>query len=150
MIPALALAVLPARAAADPSFADVADQVNEKMVKVFGSGGIKGLASYGTGVVVSPDGYILTVNSHILDTQDLRGHTADGFRYHAKVIAIEPELDVALIKIDDPKNPVKDLKYFDVAEAIRRPTAEPGTGILGFSNQFQIATRDEPVSVQQG
>src|SRR5260370_12510773 len=84
------------------------------------------------------------------DRGDLGVHTAEGFRYHAKVIAIEPELDVALIKIGDDKNPVKDLKYFDVLDAVRRPTAEPGTGILGFSNQFQIATRDEPVSVQQG
>ena len=41
----------------------------------------------GTGVVVSADGYVLTVNSHILDTQDLRVHTADGFRFHAKVVA---------------------------------------------------------------
>src|SRR5262249_49184590 len=77
-------------------------------------------------------------------------HTADGFRYHAKVIAIEPELDVALIKIGDAKNPVAGMKYFDVFEAARRPLADPGTGILAFSNLFQIATRDEPVSVQQG
>ena len=35
----------------------------------------------------------------------------------------------------------------------RRPRSrwpEPGTGILAFSNQFQIATRDEPMSVQRG
>ncbi len=54
---------------AEESFAKVSEKVNPKLVKLFGSGGIRGLASYGTGVFVSPDGYILTVNSHILDTQ---------------------------------------------------------------------------------
>jgi len=142
----LALALPATPAWADPSYAPVADEVNKKMVKLFGSGGIKGLASYGTGVIVSPDGYILTVNSHILDTQDLRVHTWDGFRYHAKVVAIEPELDVALVKI----NVKEELPYFDVFEAAKRPVAEPGTGILAFSNQFEIATRDEPMSVEQG
>src|SRR3954454_10833862 len=90
---ALILFALPARA--DESFAGVAGEVNTKLVKLFGSGGFRGLVSYGTGVVVSPDGYILTVASHLLDTQDLRVHLYDGLRYHAKVVVVEPELDVA-------------------------------------------------------
>ena len=85
---------------ADESFAKVAETVNQKLVKLFGSGGFRGLVSYGTGVVVSPDGYILTINSHILDTRDLRVHMADGTRYHSKVVATEPELDIALVKIE--------------------------------------------------
>jgi serine protease Do len=134
----------------DESFARLVEKVNPKLVKLFGSGGLRGLVSYGTGVLVSPDGYILTVNSHLLDTQDLRVHTHDGTRYHARVVAVEPELDVALVKIGTEKDPVTDLEYFDVFEAARRPIAEPGTGVLAFSNQFQIATRDEPLSIQRG
>src|SRR5438445_7914659 len=84
---------------AQQSFAETAKAVNQKMVKLFGSGGFQRLASYGSGVVVSPDGYVVTVASHILDTQDLRVHTYDGRRLHAKLIVIEPELDVALLKI---------------------------------------------------
>jgi serine protease Do len=117
---------------------------------VYGSGGIRGLASYGTGIIVSPDGYILTANSHLLDTQDLRVHLADGTRYHANIVAIEPELDVALIKIGDNKDKVEDLPYFDVIEAAKRPIAEPGTGVLAMSNQFGIGTRDEPMSIMRG
>jgi serine protease Do len=134
----------------DESFAKVAEKVNPKLVKVFGSGGIRGLASYGTGVLISADGYILTVNSHLLDTIDLRVHTYDGTRYHARVVVIEPELDVALIKIGTDKDPVTDMDYYDVVEAAKRPLATPGTGVLAFSNQFQIATRDEPMSIQRG
>jgi len=137
-------------ARADQSFAEVSQKVNQRLVKLFGSGGIKGLASYGTGVIVSPDGYILTIYSHILDTQDLRVHLYDGTRYHAKVVVTEPELDVALVKIGDEKNKVEDLPYFDVFEAAKQPLAETGSNVLAFSNQFQIATRDEPMSVMRG
>jgi serine protease Do len=147
---ALIAASTATRANADDSFAAVAEQVNSKLVKLFGAGGVRGLASYGTGVVVSPDGYVLTVQSHILDTQDVRVHTADGLRYHAKVVAVEPELDVALLKIGTEKEKVEDLPYFDVAEAAGRPLADSGTGVLAFSNLYQIATRDDPLSVQRG
>jgi serine protease Do len=147
---ALGLLAASGLARSEESLAGTAEKVNQKLVKLFGSGGFRGLVSYGTGVVVSPDGYILTINSHLLDTGDLRVHLHDGTRYHAKVVAAEPELDVALIKIGDNKDKVDDLPYYDIAEAAKRPVVGPGTGILGFSNLFQIATRDEPMSVQRG
>jgi len=140
--------VLPARA--DESFAKIAEEVNKKLVKVYGAGGIKGLHSYGSGFFVSADGYILTANSHILDSVDVRVHTYDGTRYHAKVVAIEPELDVALLKIGTDKDKVEDMPYFDVIEAAKKPIAENATGVLAFSNQFNIVTRDEPMSIQRG
>src|SRR5262249_48431234 len=40
--------------------------------------------------------------------------------------------------------------FFDVAKAAKLEPLEPGTGVLGFSNLFQIATRDEPMSIQRG
>jgi len=132
---------------AQQSFTSVAGEVNKKMVKLFGAGGFKGLPSYGTGILVSPKGFILTVNNHILATSDLRVHLYDGRFYHAKVLAKEPELDVALLKIEDD---VDGLPSYDFAEASARPLAMAGDWILAFSNQFQIATRDEPMSVQRG
>src|SRR5579884_1986532 len=135
----LAVLLAAAPAPAEQSFAKVADKVNPKVVKLFGAGGIRGLPHYGSGVLISSDGYILTVNSHILTTEDpqgLRVHLSDGTRYHARVVAIEPELDIALLKIGDNKVKVEDLPYFDITEAAKRPLAEPGTGVLAFSNQF--------------
>src|SRR5438876_12441837 len=95
---AACLWVVPARA--DESFAEVSQSINNKMVKLFGSGGFRGLAHYGTGILVTSDGYILTVAAPMLDTRDLRVHLSDGRRYHAKMVVTEPELDVALVKID--------------------------------------------------
>jgi S1-C subfamily serine protease len=144
------LLTLSSSAKAEDSFAEVSDKVNPKLVKLFGAGGFRGLQSYGTGVLISADGYILTVNSHILDTQELRVHLSDGTHYTAKVVAIEPELDIALVKIGDKKLKVEELPFFDVVEAAKRAPVEPGTGVLAFSNQFQIATREEPMSIQRG
>jgi S1-C subfamily serine protease len=146
---ALAAACLwAAPARADDSFAEVAQQVNSKMVKIFGSGGFRGLAAYGTGLIVSPDGYVLTISTPMLDTADLRVHLSDGRRYHAKVVMTEPELNVALVKIESKEK--LELPFFDIAEAVKQPMAEPGSGVLAFSNQFEIATRDEQMSVQRG
>src|SRR5687767_11063636 len=81
------------------SFTATAAEVNKKMVKLFGAGGFKGLPSYGTGILVSEKGHILTCNNHILSSSDLRVHLYDGRFYHCKVLFREPELDVALVKI---------------------------------------------------
>lgn len=131
---------------AQAPFSGVADQVNKKVVKLYGSGGFRSLAGYGTGVLVSSDGYILTVASHLLDTQELPVHLYDGRRFYARVLVTEPELDAALLKIDK----VDDLPYFDIAQAAKQPVAKAGDWVLAFTNQFQIATRDEPVSIQHG
>lgn len=152
-LPLAALAVLlcsgPALWARD-SFARVAREVNQKLVKVYGAGGFQGLPAYGTGILVSPQGHILTAASQLLDTADLRVHLYDGRRFdHVKVLVIEPALDVALLQIQklDKNDP---LPYFDVAQAAKQPLASAGDWILAFSNQFEIATRDEPMSVQRG
>jgi len=127
----------------------VAREANQKLVKLYGAGGFKGLPSYGTGILVSPDGYILTVNNHILTTQDLRVRLADGrFFHNCKVVAREPDLDVALIKIDDKA--VDKLAHFNISQAATAPLAQNGDWVLAFSNQFQIATGNEPMSVQRG
>lgn len=133
--------------AAQNSVTETARAVNPKLVKLFGTGGFKGLPSYGTGVLVSPKGYILTVNNHILTSNDLRVHLYDGRSYHAKTVAREPDLDIALLKIEQD---VDFLPHYEVAKEAARPLAEAGDFILAFSNCFQVATRDEPMSVQRG
>ena len=131
---------------AQEPFAAVAQKVNSKLVKVFGSGGFRGLVAYGTGIVVSPEGHVLTAASHLLDTPELRVHLYDGRRCIAQVVVVEPELDLALIKIEK----VEDLPFFDVLAAAAKSPAQNGDWVLGFSNQFEIATRGEPMSVQRG
>jgi len=128
------------------SLATVVEQVNPKVVKIFGPGGYLGINSYGTGILVSADGYVLTVSSPLVDSADLVAHLFDGRRVRARAIVAEPALDAALIKLEK----VEDLPHFDLAQAASKPLAQAGEPVLAFSNQFEIATREEPVSVQHG
>jgi serine protease Do len=141
-------AVVPCHAdtPAAPSLSNVVDEVNRKVVKLYGSGGFGGINAYGSGVLISADGFILTVASPLLDTSEVIVHLYDGRRLRAKVVVAEPELDAAVIRIEK----AQDLPYFDIAKAAKAPRAQPGDTILAFSNQFEIATREEPLSVQHG
>src|SRR5262249_20059434 len=76
---------LRAQPQASLSQAAVADQVNQKMVKLFGTGGFRGITAYGTGVVISPDGFVLTAATPMLDTSEILIHLYDGRRLSAKV-----------------------------------------------------------------
>jgi serine protease Do len=54
----------------------------------------------GSGVIISPDGYIVT-NNHVVDESvNLQVVTNDGHEYKAKVIGRDPNTDIALIKIE--------------------------------------------------
>ncbi len=117
-------------------------QVQPKVVKVYGAGGVRGLEAYQSGIMVSADGHILTVWSHVLDTDEITVILFDGRRFTAKLVGADPRLEIALLKID-----AADLPYFDLAKAVE---AEGGTRVLAFSNLFGIAQGNEPVSVQRG
>jgi len=59
-------------------------------------------SSLGSGVIVSPDGYILT-NHHVVEAADqIEVALADGRKAKAHVIGSDPETDVAVIKIELP------------------------------------------------
>src|SRR5262245_1831422 len=57
----------------------------------------------GTGIVLDPRGYVIT-NHHVVDeVQSLRACLADGTNLPARVLAVDKEADLALVKIDAPK-----------------------------------------------
>jgi serine protease Do len=60
----------------------------------------------GSGVVVSPDGYILT-NNHVVDgATDVRVTLPDRREFKARVIGTDPKTDIAVVKIDASNLPV--------------------------------------------
>lgn len=118
------------------------EEIQPRLVKIFGAGGLKNLYSYNTGFLVSSNGHIATIWNHVLDQNTVTVILNDGRRYEGTVVGAEPSLDLAIIKIEET-----DLPFFEIKES---PLAGIGTRVVAFSNMFKVATGDEPVSVIQG
>jgi Do/DeqQ family serine protease len=81
----------------------------------------------GSGVIVTPDGYILT-NNHVVEGADeLKVSLADDREFSAKVIGTDPKTDVAVVKIEATDLPVvtladsEKLRVGDVVFAVGNP-----------------------------
>jgi serine protease Do len=131
-----------AASAGSSSFARAVAEVQPKIVKIFGSGGVRGLADYQSGFLISADGYVLTAWSHVLDTDDVTVVLDDGRKFAGKLIGADPRLELAVLKIE-----AAELPFFDLSKPV--PAGE-GTRVLAFSNLFGVATGEEPASVLHG
>lgn len=123
---------------------EMARAAAERVVKIYGAG-IGAVEPYGSGILVTADGYVLTVLSPMLSTNQLRVVLADGRRREAKVVASDPEKELALLHIE-----ASDLPCFDWQRAASEPVGRPGDIIYAVANPYEIAAGDEMVSVQRG
>ena len=70
----------------------------------------------GSGVIISPDGYIVT-NNHVVDKADkITVNTNDHRTFQAKVIGTDPNTDLALIKVEATNLPIVKLGNSDDAK----------------------------------
>jgi serine protease DegQ len=84
----------------------------------------------GSGVIVSPSGYILT-NNHVIEGADeIEVTLNDMRRAKAKVIGTDPETDLALLKVDLDKLPVIVLGNSD--------SLQVGDQVLAIGNPFGV------------
>lgn len=143
----VATACVPALAASNAASApgalsETIAQVQPKVVKIYGAGGLRGLEAYQTGMLISAEGHVLTVWSYVLDSEETTVVLSDGRRLVAKLLGADPRLEIAVLKIE-----AKDLPFFDLDKAV---AVTEGTRVLALSNLFGVATGSEPVSVQRG
>jgi serine protease Do len=111
-------------------------------VKLYGAGGLRGLEAYQSGLLVSPDGTILTVMSTVLDTDEIDCVLDDGSRHRATLKGVDPRRELAVLTID-----AADLPAFALESG--GPVAV-GTRVIALSNLFGVAVGDERVSAQRG
>jgi len=85
-------------------------------------------SSLGSGVLVSPEGYILTNHHVISDADTIDVALSDGRKVKAQVIGSDPETDIAVLKIEPKQLPtpitlgkVESLHVGDVVLAIGNP-----------------------------
>ncbi|MGB8474489.1 MAG: DegQ family serine endoprotease [Candidatus Acidiferrum sp.] len=117
----------------------------------------------GSGVIVSPEGYILT-NNHVVDgATDIRVTLSDKREFQAHVVGTDPKTDVAVLRID-AKNltPITigdsaNVQVGDVALAIGDPfgvgetvtkgiISATGRGNLGIEDYEDFIQTDAPIN----
>ena len=119
---------------------DVVDRVGPAVVRlaVHDGGNGRSRAGTGSGVIVAPDGLILT-NSHVAGTASrIEVTTADGQDLHARLVGDDPDTDLALIRVDKsvtlPAAPLGDskrLKRGQLVIAIGNPLGFESTVTTG-------------------
>jgi Do/DeqQ family serine protease len=84
----------------------------------------------GSGVIVSPEGYLLT-NNHVIEGADeIEVQLADGRQARAKLIGTDIETDIAVLKIELDRLPV--IAFGDA------PSLQVGDVVLAIGNPFNV------------
>ncbi|MBW8329333.1 MAG: Do family serine endopeptidase [Thiobacillus sp.] len=88
------------------------------------------VSNLGSGVIVSPNGYILT-NQHVVEAADeIQVALADGRTLPARVVGADPETDLAVLKIDADQLPAI---TFALADSLK-----VGDWVLAIGNPFGV------------
>jgi serine protease Do len=86
--------------------------------------------SGGSGVIIDPDGYILTNNHVVEGMEEIHVILNDRRAYDAEIVGADPSTDVAVIKIDEEDLPVADLAPDDAVRV--------GEWVLALGNPFGL------------
>lgn len=87
---------------------------------------------YGSGVVISPDGYIVTNNHVVEGASKIEVTFNDKHKRTATIIGNDPSTDLALIKVD-----AKDLEYLTFADSDK---VRVGEWVLAVGNPFNLTS----------
>jgi Do/DeqQ family serine protease len=87
---------------------------------------------YGSGVVISPDGYIVTNNHVVEGASKIEVTFNDKHKRTATIIGNDPSTDLALIKVD-----AQDLEYLTFADSDR---VRVGEWVLAVGNPFNLTS----------
>ena len=118
----------------------------------------------GSGVIVSPEGYLITNNHVIEGADDIQVRLSDGREAHAKLVGTDPESDVAVLKIELDRLPavtlgnIEQMQVGDAVLAIGNPVnvgqtvtsgivsamGRSGLGLSTFENFIQTDAAINP------
>jgi len=99
----------------------------------FGRRAQKPQVGSGSGVIISPDGYIITNNHVIENANKLSVTTNDNKTFDAVVIGTDPKTDIALLKIEADD----DLQFVAFGDS---DTAKIGEWVLAVGNPFNLTS----------
>ncbi|MEO0226346.1 MAG: trypsin-like peptidase domain-containing protein, partial [candidate division WOR-3 bacterium] len=100
------------------------------------------IQSLGSGVIISPDGYILTNEHVITNATEIKITLPDGRQFNGRVIGTDAVNDVALLKIDG-----KDLPYAPLGDSDELIIGE---WVIALGNPFGFLLEDTHPTVTVG
>lgn len=109
-------------------------QIPDEFYEFFGRppGGSGPSVSTGSGVILTKDGYIVTNNHVVEGATNVRVTLHDNRSYTAKVVGVDPQTDLALLKID-----VDDLSFLKLGDS---DAVEVGQWVLAVGNPFNLTS----------
>ncbi len=117
--------------AATPAVVNIKATQSGDVFDLWGSNDLSG-ASAGSGVIISPDGYIVT-NNHVIEEGDRIEITLNNRRqYVASIIGTDPSTDLALLKVEGDNLPF--LKFGD------SDSLHIGEWVLAVGNPFNLTS----------
>lgn len=100
----------------------------------YGSGGTpRTQVGTGSGVIISPDGYIVTNNHVIANASQLQITLNNNRTFEAELVGADPETDIALLKIDTEE----DLPYLPFGDSNQ---IRLGEWVLAVGNPFNLTS----------
>lgn len=100
--------------------------------RFFSQGDTSKPQSDASGVIVSSDGYIVT-NEHVVEnTESIEVILHNQKSYNAKIVGIDPETDLALLKIQETNLPFIEFRNSDEVEV--------GDWVLAVGNPFNLTS----------
>ncbi|NOX57551.1 MAG: trypsin-like peptidase domain-containing protein, partial [Planctomycetes bacterium] len=104
------------------------------------------------GIIVSTSGLVLTVDSGLLNSQNVRAQMSDGSQFEVELVQSDHGLQLALLQLK-PSNIIENepgtIRYpFVELEHSTRPTI--GETVYACGNPFKVAARGEDISFSKG
>ena len=129
---AACLLAIPARASVNlPDFSPLVEEINPIVTSISTEVKVAGRlrdGPSGSGFIISADGFVLTNQHVVAESESIKVHLKDGRVFPAKKIGQDEDTDVALLKID-----AKNLK---AAKIGKLEALKPGAWVLAFGAPF--------------
>ena len=116
------------------------DRLLPSIVKVHGASGLSTIRAYASGVIVSAEGHILTLNLVMIQPGQTKVVLYDGSVHQAELLPSQDKLGLRLLKIDpeglaQPLTPLEPRKSGDLKN---------GTFAISLGNSFRLAGNSSP------
>ncbi|MCB9030472.1 MAG: trypsin-like peptidase domain-containing protein [Deltaproteobacteria bacterium] len=131
---------MPPRSSEEEQIIDVYKSTNEAVVfittisvKFDLFSGVQPEEGTGSGVVIDPEKGIILTNFHVIENANhVEVALANGGVYSAKLLGIDPETDIAVLKLVDPPNDLVSIPFGD------SNSIEVGQKVLAIGNPFGL------------